>query len=68
MFATALEKITDMCFASAFETYFEALLFWILTQNKGSAFSKFTVKKLPLLRKLLESFSFNLVEYFIPPK
>ena len=67
MFATALEKIADMCFASAFETYFEALLFLILTQNKVSAFSKFTVKKLPLLRQLLEACSFNLVEYFIPP-
>ena len=68
MFATALEKIADMCFASAFETYFEALLFLVLTQNKGSAFSEFTVKKLPLFRQLLEAFSFNLMEYFSPPK
>ena len=51
-----------------FETFFEALLFLILIQNKGSAFSKFTVKNLPLLRQLLEACSFNLVEYFSPPK
>ena len=68
MFATALEKIADMCFASAFETYFEVLLFLVRTQNKGSAFSKFTVKSIPLLRQLLEAGSFNLVEYFRPPK
>ena len=64
MFATALQKIADMCSAGAFETYFEAIFFLILIQNKGSAFSKFTVKKIPLLRQLLEAFSFNLVEYF----
>ena len=55
MLATALEKIPDMCFASAFETYFEALFFSTLAQNKGSAFTKFIVKKLPLLRQLLEA-------------
>ena len=63
MFATALEKIADMCFASAFKTYFEALLFLILTKKKCSFFfSKFTIKKLLLLRQLLEALSFNLVE------
>ena len=66
MLATALEKIADMCFASAFETYFEALLFMILAQNKGSALSKFTIMNLPLLRQLLEACSFNLVECFSP--
>ena len=53
MLAIALKKIADMCFASAFETSFEAPLFLILTQYKGSAFSEFTVKKPPPLRQLL---------------
>ena len=56
----------QMCLASAFETYFEALIFLILTQFTGPSFSKFTVKKRPLLRQLLEACSFNLVEYFSP--
>ena len=65
MFATALEKIV-LCFASAFETYFEVLLFLIRTQNKGSAYSKFTVKELPLLR-LVGSLLFQSSGIFQPP-
>ena len=38
IFATALEKIPDMYFASTFDFFFEAMLFLILIQNKGSAF------------------------------
>ena len=35
--ATTMEKIPEMSFVSAFETFFEALLLSILTQNKVSA-------------------------------
>ena len=66
MFATSLGKITDMCFTSAFETFFADQLFLVLTENKGSAFPKFTVKRLTSLRHLLGSCFFIHVDYYNP--
>ena len=44
--------------------YFEDQVFVILTQNNGSAFPKFTVRRLTPLTHILETCFFNHVDYF----
>ena len=68
MFATALEKIADMSFASTFETYFEALLFLILTQNKVSAFFKIHCEEPFPTKTTFGSLFFQPSGIFQPPK
>ena len=63
-----IEKVADMCFASAFETYSEKLLFLILTQNKGSAFSNFHCKEASSIKATFGSFFFQPSGIFQPSK
>ena len=68
MLATALEKIADMCFASAFETYFEAILLLILAQNKCSFLFKIHCKEASSIKATFGSFFFQPSGLMQPPK
>ena len=61
-----IEKNPGLCFTSAFEFFFLRKTILDPDLKLGFCCSKFTVKKLTLLRQLWEACSFYHVEYFNP--